>query len=87
MSSSSQSPFVLLILAGFPQKTAKLATVRTSTEHVKDPETIESPISHRIVTLLAKMLSRTVYATRAAAASTGKREFSALFTAVDEFPG
>merc|ERR1719253_2375903 len=33
------------------------------------------------------MLSRTVLATRAAAASTGKREFSALFTAVDEFPG
>jgi hypothetical protein len=33
------------------------------------------------------MLSRTVHATRAAAASTGKREFSALFTAVDEFPG
>jgi len=40
-----------------------------------------------VLSLLAKMLSRTVLATRAAAASTGKREFSALFTAVDEFPG
>lgn len=46
-----------------------------------------SRLASIVVTLLAKMLSRTVHATRAAAASTGKREFSALFTAVDEFPG
>lgn len=49
-----------------------------------NPEWVLRPLT---ASLLAKMLSRTVLATRAAAASTGKREFSALFTAVDEFPG
>lgn len=52
-----------------------------------EPRSLLAPLRSIVTTLLAKMLSRTVHATRAAAASTGKREFSALFTAVDEFPG